>query len=63
MWGPTLVTDLHLGGYVMFIGSDIAMTAVAIGLARSRRACRLRGGRTRARASTAAGVGRGGRVS
>jgi hypothetical protein len=33
VWGPTLVTDLHLGGYVMFIGGDIAMTAMAIGLA------------------------------
>ncbi len=32
-WGPALVTDLHLGGYVMLAGSDIAMTAVAIGLA------------------------------
>lgn len=33
MWGPGLVTDLRIGGCVMFIGSDIAMTAVAVGLA------------------------------
>ena len=32
-WGPSLLTDLRIGGGVMFIGSDIAMTAVAIGLA------------------------------
>jgi cytochrome c oxidase assembly factor CtaG len=32
-WGPSLITDLHLGGYAMIIGSDIAMTAVAVGLA------------------------------
>jgi cytochrome c oxidase assembly factor CtaG len=32
-WGPSLVTDLHLGGCVMFIGSDIIMAAVAIALA------------------------------
>jgi cytochrome c oxidase assembly factor CtaG len=32
-WGPSLVTDLRIGGYVMLIGSDIAMTAVAVGLA------------------------------
>jgi len=32
-WGPSLVTDLHTGGYVMLIGSDIAMTAIAVGLA------------------------------
>jgi cytochrome c oxidase assembly factor CtaG len=29
-WGPSLVTDLHAGGYVMLAGSDLAMTAVAI---------------------------------
>jgi putative copper resistance protein D len=32
-WGPSLLADLHAGGLVMFIGSDIAMTAIAIGLA------------------------------
>lgn len=32
-WGPGLVTDLHVGGYIMVIGSDIIMTVVAIGLA------------------------------
>jgi len=32
-WGPSLVTDLHTGGYVMLVGSDIAMTVVAVGLA------------------------------
>jgi cytochrome c oxidase assembly factor CtaG len=32
-WGPSLVTDLHAGGFVMLAGSDIAMTAVAVGLA------------------------------
>jgi cytochrome c oxidase assembly factor CtaG len=32
-WGPGLIADLHAGGLVMFIGSDIAMTAVAVGLA------------------------------
>lgn len=28
-WGPSAVADLHLGGAVMFIGSDVAMTVVA----------------------------------
>ena len=32
-WGPSLVMDLHAGGFVMLTGSDIAMTAVAVGLA------------------------------
>ena len=32
-WGPSLVTDLHAGGYIMFIGSDIVMTAIGIMLA------------------------------
>jgi putative copper resistance protein D len=32
-WGPSPVTDLHAGGFVMLAGSDIAMTAVAVGLA------------------------------
>lgn len=32
-WGPSLAGDLHAGGLVMVVGSDIAMTAVAIGLA------------------------------
>jgi putative copper resistance protein D len=32
-WGPSLVADLHLGGYVMFIGSDLVMAVIAIALA------------------------------
>lgn len=32
-WGPGPVTDLHLGGYIMFIGSDLIMTTVAVALA------------------------------
>jgi cytochrome c oxidase assembly factor CtaG len=32
-WGPGLVADLRLGGLVMLIGSDIAMTALAFALA------------------------------
>jgi putative copper resistance protein D len=32
-WGPGLVADPHLGGYVMIAGSDIAMTVVALALA------------------------------
>jgi cytochrome c oxidase assembly factor CtaG len=32
-WAPSLAADLRAGGLVMFIGSDIAMTAVAVGLA------------------------------
>lgn len=32
-WGPSLVTDLHVGGYIMLIGSDIIMTTVAVALA------------------------------
>lgn len=32
-WGPSLVADLHLGGYIMFIGSDLVMGVVAIALA------------------------------
>jgi cytochrome c oxidase assembly factor CtaG len=32
-WGPGLVTDLHVGGYVMFIGSDLVMCVVAVALA------------------------------
>lgn len=31
-WGPGLVTDLHLGGYIMFIGSDAVMTVIALAL-------------------------------
>jgi cytochrome c oxidase assembly factor CtaG len=31
-WGPGLVTDLHLGGYVMVIGSDAVMMVVALAL-------------------------------
>lgn len=32
-WGPGLVTDLHAGGYIMLVGSDLIMTVIAIGLA------------------------------
>jgi putative copper resistance protein D len=32
-WGPSLAADLHLGGYVMFIGSDVIMTVIAVALA------------------------------
>jgi cytochrome c oxidase assembly factor CtaG len=32
-WGPGLVTDLHAGGYIMFIGSDAVMSVIAIMLA------------------------------
>jgi cytochrome c oxidase assembly factor CtaG len=32
-WGPGLVADLHMGGYIMFIGSDLVMGIVAIALA------------------------------
>lgn len=31
-WGPGLVADLHLGGYIMFVGSDVAMSVVALAL-------------------------------
>ena len=29
-WGPSLLADLHLGGMVMWIGSDIVMTILAL---------------------------------
>jgi cytochrome c oxidase assembly factor CtaG len=32
-WGPSLVADLHLGGYIMFTGSDLVMVVIAIALA------------------------------
>jgi putative copper resistance protein D len=32
-WGPTLAGDLHQGGFIMFAGSDVIMTAVGIALA------------------------------
>ncbi len=32
-WGPTLLADLHLGGLIMFAGSDLVMTALAVILA------------------------------
>lgn len=50
-WGPGLAADLHAGGLVMFIGSDIAMTAVAVSLAvRFIRDSRARHGAVRTRA-------------
>jgi putative copper resistance protein D len=32
-WGPSLVTDLHDGGWMMFIGSDIVMTILGLAMA------------------------------
>ena len=32
-WGPSLVTDLHDGGFVMFAGSDIIMTILGLAIA------------------------------
>jgi cytochrome c oxidase assembly factor CtaG len=32
-WGPGLVTDLHLGGFIMFAGGDLIMTVLGVGLA------------------------------
>jgi putative copper resistance protein D len=32
-WGPGLVADLHDGGLIMFIGSDLIMTVLALALA------------------------------
>ena len=34
-WGPGLVTDLHQGGLIMFAGSDLIMTVLAVTLAAS----------------------------
>jgi putative copper resistance protein D len=34
-WGPGLVTDLHQGGLIMFAGSDLIMTVLAVILAAS----------------------------
>ncbi len=34
-WGPSLVTDLHAGGLIMFAGSDLIMTVLAVVLAAS----------------------------
>ncbi|MGE5289828.1 MAG: cytochrome c oxidase assembly protein [Micromonosporaceae bacterium] len=31
-WGPSVVTDLHHGGMIMFIGSDIVMTIPALAI-------------------------------
>jgi len=31
-WGPSQVTDLHIGGYVMIMGSDLIMVVIAIWL-------------------------------
>jgi cytochrome c oxidase assembly factor CtaG len=31
-WGPSLVTDLHAGGYIMIFGSDAVMSIIAITL-------------------------------
>ena len=32
-WGPGLVADLHLGGFIMFAGGDLIMTVLGIALA------------------------------
>lgn len=32
-WGPSLLTDLHQGGLIMFAGSDLIMTVLAAALA------------------------------
>lgn len=32
-WGPSLVADLHVGGLIMFIGSDIVMSVIAYAIA------------------------------
>jgi putative copper resistance protein D len=32
-WGLGLVADLHLGGFIMFVGSDLIMTIVGVALA------------------------------
>jgi len=32
-WGPSPVADLHAGGIIMWVGSDLVMTALAVGLA------------------------------
>lgn len=32
-WGPSLVTDLHMGGLIMWVGSDIIMIALGVAVA------------------------------
>jgi putative copper resistance protein D len=32
-WGPSLLTDLHQGGLIMFAGSDLIMAGLAVVLA------------------------------
>jgi cytochrome c oxidase assembly factor CtaG len=32
-WGPSQVADLHLGGFIMFAGSDLILTALGVALA------------------------------
>jgi putative copper resistance protein D len=32
-WGPPLVADLHLGGFIMFAGGDLIMTILGVALA------------------------------
>jgi cytochrome c oxidase assembly factor CtaG len=34
-WGPSLLTDLHDGGLIMFAGSDLIMAGLAVVLAAS----------------------------
>ena len=34
-WGPSLISDLHAGGLIMFAGSDLIMTVLAVVLAAS----------------------------
>jgi putative copper resistance protein D len=29
-WGPSLLADLHAGGIIMWVGSDLAMTVLAV---------------------------------
>jgi putative copper resistance protein D len=57
-WGPGLVTDLHLGGFIMFAGSDLIMTvlgiALAVSLVRQPRAFGLAEGTAALRAYNAA---------
>jgi cytochrome c oxidase assembly factor CtaG len=33
VWGPSPVADLHAGGIIMWVGSDLVMTVLAVGLA------------------------------
>ena len=32
-WGPGLVADLHLGGFIMFAGGDLIMTVLGVAMA------------------------------